>query len=237
MVPSWEAVGVTDELELLDDPEAMDRLDGLDDLDVSGEEWVWYPEWELQNGYGANRELWNEGPPPLTTRLRERLHPVEVAYYEGRDVWKRLVAHASRKMDWRDKYGWTAEDVAQHAYEVVYPLGFEVGGVSWIKLTRRAMNRKIADLLKAQRAREINVVPDYPHDRSESPEFVPQVFSDELVERLSVVLTPRELEAVVCTYQHDMSSDMAAERMGSSPSTVRTLIERALIKMRVDNLG
>lgn len=228
---------MTDELELLDDPEVMGRLDGLDDLDASGDQWVWYPDWELQNGYGANRELWKEGPPPLTTRLREKLHPVEVAYYEGRDVWKRLVAHASRKMDWGDKYGWTAEDVAQHAYEVVYPLGFEVGGVSWVKLTRRAMNNQISKLLAAQRAREDNVVPDYPHDRSEAPEFVPQVFSDELVERLGAMLTPRELEAVIYIYQSDLSSDMAAEKMGASASTVRTLVERALIKMRVDNLG
>lgn len=222
---------MTDELELLDDPEVMGRLDGLDDLDVSGEEWVWYPEWELQNGYGANRNLWKEGPPPLTSRLRAKLHPVEVAYYEGRDVWRRLVAHASRKMDWGDKYGWTAEDVAQYAYEVVYPLGFEVGGVSWIKLTRRAMNNQISKLLASQRAREDNVVSDYPHDRSEAPAFVPQVFSGELVGRLSVVLTPRELEAVIYTYQDDFSNAMTAEQMGCSENAVAILLSRSREKL------
>lgn len=222
---------MTDELELLDDPEVMGRLDGLDDLDVSGEEWVWYPDWELQNGYGANRNLWKEGPPPLTSRLRAKLHPVEVAYYEGRDVWKRLVAHASRKMDWGDKYGWTAEDVAQHAYEVVYPLGFEVGGVSWVKLTRRAMNNQISKLLAAQRAREDNVVPDYPHDRSEAPEFVPQVFSDELMARLNEILTPRELKAVVYTYQDDLSNAITAKQMDCSEKTVSVLLSTARIRL------
>lgn len=222
---------MSEELDLLDDPEEMDRLDGLDDFTASGEQWVWYPDWELQNGYGANRELWGEGSPPLTTRLREKLHPVEVAYFEGKSVWERLVAHASRKMDWGTKYGWTAEDVAQHAYEVVYPLGFEVGGVSWIKLTRRAMNNQISKLLAAQRAREDNVVPDYPHDRSEAPEFVPQVFSDELVERLSVVLTPRELEAVTYTYQDDLSNAMTADRMDCSEKTVSVLLSTARIKL------
>lgn len=227
---------MTDELELLDDPELMGRLDGLDDLDVSGESWSWYPEWELQNGYGANRNLWGEGPPPLTTRLREKLHPVEVAHYEGRNVWQRLVAHAARKMDWGTKYGWTAEDVAQHAYEVVYPLGFEVGGVSWIKLTRRAMNQKVTDLIRFQRAREDNVVPDYPHDRSEAPQLVPQVFSDELVERLSVILTEQELEVTILTYQDDLSGDMVSERTGLSVANVWKLLERSRTKMR-DNLS
>lgn len=218
--------------DLLDDPEVIRPDPELTDLEVSGDGWQWVPAWELHNGFGADRSLWGEGPPPLTSRLREKLHPVEVAHYEGKNVWQRLVAHASRKMDWGDKFGWTAEDVAQHAYEVVYPLGFEVGGVSWIKLTRRAMNQKVTDLIRFQRAREDNVVPDYPHDRSEAPAFVPQVFSDELVERLSAALTPRDLEVVVLTYQDDLSGEMVASRTGLSYDNVRKILERSRVELR-----
>lgn len=63
-------------------------------------------------------------------------------------------------------------------------------------------------------------------------EEVSESFSDEFREQLGVVLTPRELEAVMWTYEHDLSSDQAAEKMDCSSSTVRTLVERGLNKVR-----
>lgn len=53
------------------------------------------------------------------------------------------------------------------------------------------------------------------------------LFSSDFVERLSMILTPRELEAVVHTYQDDLTSEQAGEKMRCSSETVRVLLHTA----------
>lgn len=215
-----------------DDAETL-TLEPVSELETSGESWTWYPVWELQNHFGADRERWGIECPPLTTSLRAKLHPIEVAYYEGRrDVWIKMIAHAARKMDWSDKYGWTAEDVASDAMAAMLPLGFEVGGSSWVKMSRRVMNNRISKLLASQTAREDNVVPDYPHEDSETPEFVSQVFSDQLRDVIESTCTVEEFVCLTLTYEQDMSGETVARLSGFTYDNVRKLLERGRIKLQ-----
>lgn len=216
---------MTEIVDLLDDPETVQLDPTLTDFNFSGEAWVLVEDqkWSWKNG------PWKNEVPPITPRLRAKLQPVEIAHFERKPYLRHLIVHASRKMGWQPIGGWTSEDVAMDALAVVLPLGFEVGGASWVKLTRRVMNNRISKLLEAQsdRVNPSRGVVETPHLDSVEPKYVPQVFSDAFRERLSVALTPRELEAVAYAYEADLSGDEIADRMGIAHSTVRVLLNTA----------
>lgn len=58
------------------------------------------------------------------------------------------------------------------------------------------------------------------------------LFSSDFVERLSAVLTPRELEAVVYTYQDDLTNAQTAEQMGCSEKRVSGFLSEARSKLK-----
>lgn len=256
---------MTDELDLqlLDDPETM-RIDPeMVDFDFSGDAWVWAPPWEFQNAYGADRRVWREDRPPLTTRLRKRMHPYEVAHFEDEAFRERLLDFTARVMLRRRVEGVEPEDMVQDVIVEMERVrereGFAVGSSDWMKVAQVVTRRRVTDVLRRMggqknrghrlERREALMYGEYIATRGSRPfeiddpeddvgdkdplsnlqarGFVAQVFSDELRERLATSLTPRELEAIVWTYEHDLSSEQVAERMSINGQSVRDLLVRA----------
>lgn len=186
---------------------------------------------------GWDRDKWGNEPPPLTTRLLATLTPLEVDYYECRDVRGELIAYAALRLGKKDVCGWTAEDVASHGVLATLRYGdIEHRSPRWWAIAQRSIRNKVDDLRDADRVRVEH--PEVEEGVSEDVEWswTPTWFSVETRTLLASVLTPREVEALVLTVAEDMSSSEAGCRMGIGSQSVKDLTTKARAKLRINTI-
>jgi predicted DNA-binding protein (UPF0251 family) len=159
--------------------------------------------------------------PVITTRLFERLTPLERLLYTGDDFVTRLIGQAIWRTGGVSVDGWEPEDFVAYAlaesarYDWVTP----AAAVTW-------MNRKIdAKTRQAERSRWVPL--DERDDRQAEP-FIPTRLPESVVAWLHAHLRPGAAEAVRIYSEEGLTVSEAAGRVGIDRQTVT----RALSKLR-----
>jgi RNA polymerase sigma factor (sigma-70 family) len=251
---------VTDDLELLDDPEVM-RLDPeVADFDLSGDVWDWVPPWEFQNAYGADRRLWGEGRPPLTTWFRENADPHWVEHLTDRTREYRLRRYVETRMVLIGMH--TAEDVIQDVIVEVDRIGVAPGD-EWSAMAHRVAQRRIDKLIRiehgergtqrsADRERvlyedviakrgtrpfehadpEDEVTDHDPLANVEAPEFVTTRLPDAWLDFIEDRCSLRERLVLLWRMESGMSHAEIAGTLGISETNSQTLLERAIDRLK-----
>lgn len=115
-----------------------------------------------------------------------------------------------------------AEEAAQDAFLQLYRLRHTVRQPdAWL---RQAVVSKVTSWVRRRRLERA-------HARAEKPGAVPPMAAVEFVALLSP-LSPRQRAAVFLRYHEDLSEQDIARVMGCRPGTVKSLINRALTRLR-----
>lgn len=248
---------MTDEMEGgWDDPEL---LEPVETLTTTGEGWTWVPLWKEQNAYGADRRLWGEGRPPLTTWYMGQAGAHWIEHLSDRTREYRLRRYVDTRMTLIGMH--TAEDVIQDVVIELDRLQVPPGD-EWSAMAHRVAQRRIDKLVRieygetgtqrsADRERmlyedviakrgqrpfehsdpEDEVTDHDPLANLQSSEFVTTRLPDVWVDLIESRCSLRERLVLLWRMESGMTHVEIAEQLGISEATSRVHLHNAISKL------
>lgn len=143
---------------------------------------------------------------------------------------------------WANVMGQTPDDLAQVALNTYVGLLDEHGPDSAHKMASHGLRQDVTNLYQKDANNPTEYFPEPDQEDPDAETYESQLadieaswlyFTPDLMDRLSGVLTAREIDAVVHVFESDLTQEETARKMRVSERRVRALLHSALDKARL----